>query len=64
MSSFCIDKCCSSDSSSTHWGQLRTKRLEGAVGWAVGAGRMLKGVQGLRKQPEKKSWSKRNSSDH
>lgn len=36
----------SSDSSSTRWGQLRTERLERAVGWTVGVGRMLEDAEG------------------
>jgi len=67
VSSFCIDQRCSSGSGSTHWDQLRTERLEVAVGWVVGAVRMLvdaKGHAGAQKATRKKSWSKRESSDH
>lgn len=56
MSSFRIDQCCSSDSGSTHWDQLRTERLEVAVARAVGAGRMpedAKGHTGAQKATEK-----------
>lgn len=57
MSSFCIDKCCSSGFSSTHWDQLGTKRLEVAVGWVVGVGRIpedAKGLAGTQKATRKK----------
>lgn len=31
---------------SISWGQLRTERVERAVGWTVGAGRMLEDAEG------------------